>query len=407
MITTRLAPTLTRGSATLSTMRWLWDPRGAVLQAIPEACHLDLTGGVPLATGRFGQGRRVEAATTNLLTNPSFETNTSGWGTDGSNTIAATSAVASAGTKALRCTYQSDRRLLTLSSGGYSGLAAGSVTFSIDVRIAAAYDGTSLGVYFASFAGSSGDASPGTLLDMAVRDAWQRVQVTSVIAAGDLTGNVVLREHGTLPTAGRYVDVDAAQLEQAAAASSYADGSLGSGYAWSGMAHASTSTRAEGAAMCGRRLLDAERAGVAFAVRCPWSGAETVERTLIDIRDGAEVMRVVRTSAAQWRVEHVAGGVTSSVEVAATHSAGADVTVVAGWDGPHLVLDVDGTRATGTRAVVPAIGASATTVMARGASGGSSLDATVDLAIGFATPPGAGRARPLARLTAMPAWRGV
>jgi hypothetical protein len=404
-MTSLLAPL--SGARSRSTMRWLWDGRTAVAQAIPEACHLDLVGGMPLGPGRFGQGRRIEAATTNLLTNPSFETDATGWGTDGTNTISTISAVAAAGTNALRCTYQSDRRLLTLSSSGYAGLAAGSATFSLDVRIPAAYDGTSLGVYFASFAGASGGGSPGTLLDMGIRDAWQRVQVTTVIAGGDLVGNVVLREHGTLPTAGRTVDVDAAQLEQAATASSYTDGSLGSGYAWSGTAHASTSTRVDGAVTCGRRMLDPQQAGVAFAMRCPWAGAETVERTLLDIRDGAEVMRVVRTVAAQWRLEHVAGGVTSHVEVAATHGAGADVTLVAGWQGPRLMLDVDGTRLLGTRTGVPTIGNSATAVFGRGASGGAPLDATVDLALGFATLPAMSLGQRLAVLTGVPAWRGV
>ena len=74
-------------------------------------------------------------------------------------------------------------------------------------------------------------------------DQWQRIECTITIAGGDLAGNLDVREQGSTPTAGKFFYVDAVQIEARAYTTPDCDGSLGTGFSWSGTAHASTSAR--------------------------------------------------------------------------------------------------------------------------------------------------------------------
>ena len=59
-------------------MRWLWPgATDEVLTAI-GAFALDFSGAALAGAGAVGAGRQVESAGTNLVTNPSFETGTTG-----------------------------------------------------------------------------------------------------------------------------------------------------------------------------------------------------------------------------------------------------------------------------------------------------------------------------------------
>jgi len=88
-----------------------------------------------------------------------------------------------------------------------------------------------------------------TLIDGAkttvvLTDSWQRVIPVSVTADGAKTINQLQLNVRTPSTSVVTFYADCCQIEEKAHATSYADGSLGTGYSWSGVANSSTSVRA-------------------------------------------------------------------------------------------------------------------------------------------------------------------
>ena len=186
------------------------------------------------------QALMVEEAASNLVANPSFEVDIAGWATAGSNTIARSTTRGKFGTGCLLCTYQDNAAL------AYYGITVPGATIyfaSTWIWIPDDYDGDGVRIILANFAGSTGTVS--AYADMTRRNVWQRVVVGPVtIVAGDLVGDVLIYTD-VAPTAGRFVYVDGVQcIGYSYQNTSYLDGSLGTGYAWTGAAHASVSTRA-------------------------------------------------------------------------------------------------------------------------------------------------------------------
>ena len=141
----------------------------------------------------------------NLITNFDFETDTTGWTTGGTNTIAASTAQFKFGAKSLLCTYQDND---VLASYAIVLPAAASYDSGLWLYIPTNYDGTDLRVRFNSFAGAGGTAELD--LSMTVRDAWvfQKFSADFIPVGGDLTGTWELYENGTNATAGRFVYID-------------------------------------------------------------------------------------------------------------------------------------------------------------------------------------------------------
>jgi len=71
---------------------------------------------------------------------------------------------------------------------------------------------------------------------------WERLEVTGTLAAGNTTARIQIRDDRAAAWDDIYID--GVQVEEKAYATSYCDGTLGTGYAWTGAAHGSTSTRA-------------------------------------------------------------------------------------------------------------------------------------------------------------------
>jgi hypothetical protein len=200
----------------------------------PDDLEADLSGGWQI--GQDG-GLQIAEETTNLPTNPSFETNTTGWATGGTNTITRSSEQAKFGSYSLKCTYQDTAALaydsITLTAAAHS--------LSAWLFIPADYDGASVRVLFSGFASAVGTAA--VAADMNIRDQWQRVEVPNYTPdAGDLNGLIAV-DAPSAPTAGKYIYLDAVQCEAKAYCTPYCDGSLGPGHSWSGTAHDSTSSR--------------------------------------------------------------------------------------------------------------------------------------------------------------------
>lgn len=181
------------------------------------------------------RGLVVEEATTNLATNPSFETNTTDWRTVTGGALAQSSDYARYGSYSLKFTQLNANEVIDHNGATFELADDDYVTVSAWVR-----------------------GTPGETIRLVVRDAttgvnhegsnytlssdWQRLQATWRNETG---GAVDVYMRVRLPnSAGEVTYVDAAQMEQKAYATTYCDGSLGIGYAWTGVAHASTSTRA-------------------------------------------------------------------------------------------------------------------------------------------------------------------
>lgn len=203
-------------------------------------------GGVPTATGsgalRYASGPFpttqaffVEEGTTNLCTNPSFETGTAGW-TAANASLAQSAAWAAPlpwGTNTTAGT-----RCGALTATGANAEADYAITLT-----AAAY---SLSAWLSQATGGSRTAQMtynGALVGSPVTVPSG---VATRVTAPNITGVASAANAGvrwTNSQAGDVLLLDAVQVEQKAYATSYTDGSLGPGYAWTGTAHASASTR--------------------------------------------------------------------------------------------------------------------------------------------------------------------
>jgi hypothetical protein len=181
-----------------------------------------------------------DPAATNLLDNTRFGTNTTGWATGGTNTIARSTDQAKFGDYSLKCTY--GNTAAQLASYGIT-LTAAAHSLAMEVYIPSNYDGTDLAINWNGFTGGVGTSTVSA--DMTKRNVWQRVEAPNFTPdAGDLTGNVRIRENGSAPTAGRFVYIDGIDVIQSDISTSHIDGSLGDGYAWVGTVDGSDSTRA-------------------------------------------------------------------------------------------------------------------------------------------------------------------
>jgi hypothetical protein len=179
----------------------------------------------------------VISTRTNLLTNPSVETNTTGWTAVTSTLSQDNTNGAIAGTQALK--------VITSGSASGEGVIVGAnstlslVPFSGQISVWAAA-GVSMFIGIRFNAGGTGQVTQ----VFTGNGAWQTLTLNNVPSiSGTTLVQLMVRTNTTIATT---FWVDAAILEQAAATTSYFDGSTTSSgntsYSWTGTAHASTST---------------------------------------------------------------------------------------------------------------------------------------------------------------------
>jgi hypothetical protein len=191
-----------------------------------------LSGGFHTMQGMWlgTRGLMIEEATTNLIINPSLETNTTGWTPVGATTFTRTQdRVAVAGDYVATVVFAAAARFerdVTVQTA-----AATAYTFSVYVCGSTA-ETIALGIWDDVTGYSWGSAE-------SISGGWKRISVTKTFGAGSASRYVEIVGSGACT-----IYFDAFQLEQKAYATSYCDGTLGYGYAWTGTAHASTSTRA-------------------------------------------------------------------------------------------------------------------------------------------------------------------
>lgn len=180
---------------------------------------------------------QLAEATENLCDNPSFETNTTGWTPQGTNTLEISTEQAKSGSYSMKCTF--------VDHGAYAAhgltLTAADHTSGLWVYVPSSWDGTGLAVRMLYWVGATG-VIDGTV-NLSLRDQWQFVHAHATPVVGDLFGWLQVVETGAAATVGKFIYVDGVQIEAKAYPTPYCDGSLGEGHSWSGTEHASTSSR--------------------------------------------------------------------------------------------------------------------------------------------------------------------
>ena len=182
--------------------------------------------------------RNDGGATTNLVVNPSFETNiTDGW----TQTQAGTGAVWAQDTTK----YNKGTKSLKITAGTAQSKAQAATTINLA-------PGEPLSVQAMTYCATAGMASIAiydtvglvALVEQVNRktNAWEQLTATYINnTAAALTVRVELRNNAVDSATIAYFD--GVQAEKLTWPSAYCDGSLGTGYAWTGTANNSTSTR--------------------------------------------------------------------------------------------------------------------------------------------------------------------
>lgn len=186
----------------------------------------------------------LDAKKVNILRNPSFETNSTGWTTNSSTTrVTDTKPDGIPGTYSLKLTGQNTFSLSTICNTlptFYPLPQSNFYTFSIYMKASAARTLT----FNLSAVNDGATATETATATVALTTSWARHSVTVYIPDGfSPTDNITVTftANGTLT--GQDIWVDAAQFEQSSNPTDYFDGSLPvtTGVFWSGTAHASYS----------------------------------------------------------------------------------------------------------------------------------------------------------------------
>jgi hypothetical protein len=204
-------------------------------------------GGAIHPRGRFNKAIQIAEATTNLCTNPSLETNTTGWVVWSGGTLARSSDYARYGLFSLKVT--------TSATPGASGAYFGNMAKSAGQTYTAScwvYRTESIATL--DFRLMENTTTIGSAVTLPQARGWHFVSVTGTTATGATDLRALVRRASGSTVFDFYVD--ALQVELKAYPTPYCDGSLGgysaggvangTGHSWSGTAHASTSSRLAG-----------------------------------------------------------------------------------------------------------------------------------------------------------------
>lgn len=301
---------------------------------------------------RFDGGLWLEEGTTNYIANPRAGSNTTGWFTYGDRTLSRDTTKAYIGSASFKVEASTTIASMNyfMSATGITIGATGSVTASAMVYVPTSWTGGDICIDARGFGlGSPSQAN----VDMSKKGQWQRVSTT--FTASSTSGEVHLTSVSSMPS-GQPVNFTNIQLENKSYATSYCDGSLGTGYSWAGTAHASTSTRAASSASVPTAGIISPVAG-AIAFRA----TPTIETGLEEIWGECGV-KGAATDHTQWGrdatkhpfVEWSANNAAyQRITATETVDAETEYFFYFGYNGTDTYLQVDsGTPQTGTRDVV-------------------------------------------------------
>lgn len=317
-----------------------------------------------------GTARRLEPAATNDCTNPSFEVDLSGWAASLA-TITRIADAPAVGDWAARV-------MATSGSGRHGVRHEGNAIVSGGQAVTAStYARRGSGVDWCVF-GDAGDTTwhraffnlatgvvggtHGAIASARIDDAsaergpgWWRLIVTYTHDAGG-TGNVWLsfeivaadgNTGGFVAAGGETHDADGASIVlDETEPTSYLEGTLGEGYAWTGATRVSSSTRAAGRLTLPAGAIDTVRGSAIAWLRPAWPGYATAEHVVFELAGGPSRSLSLAHSEGAWRLAAAGAGATAEVSIAATHPLVEWVCVAATWGRTTLTLHLDGERAT-------------------------------------------------------------
>jgi len=171
---------------------------------------------------------------TNLLTNPNFETNTTGWAVINGSTLSSSADRAWNGTKSLKVVYDATARALDTTGTQYSNfpmINGATLTFSAYVWVPTGQPAVKI-----KFGGPSYNVTGTT---STTNDQWERLTVTTT-ATNTNNANLQLLNAATSVPSSTGFYVDGALLEIAPSAGTYFDGDFANS-TWTGTPHGSTS----------------------------------------------------------------------------------------------------------------------------------------------------------------------
>lgn len=189
-----------------------------------------VTGGVIFRPGKFGKAVQMARSNTNLIPNPSFEDNyATNYDQSGTITFNYTSAYSVTGSRSAQ--------IFTNASGeGYGYICTSVTSAGSQYRFSAYVRGTGI-IRLSLFDDVSSHQYSSNIT---LTSDWQRVSHDAIFHASSTNRRVYITQ-ATGTDCGLFTDDW--QLEAGTILTPYTDGSLGTGHAWTGTAHQSTSTR--------------------------------------------------------------------------------------------------------------------------------------------------------------------
>ena len=291
----------------------------------------------------------VEEGTTNASPNPSMETDVGNWAARGAGTVSVTrvttyamfgsasALISGDGTAASQGTTHTSNVIAAAQSQTWtcSAYVRGSGTIRIGIQ-----ERSAANAFLTS--GNSGNFT--------LSDTWTRITFTYTTTNASCA--FIGHYFETPSAAALTMYMDGVQLEQKAYATSYCDGAIGTGYAWSGTAHASSSTRTAAylqvdevnhissirGTFAARLLRTIDNGANGYIMWAGIDGTNDFIGPRIDSSDRASL--ICKVGAGSYSVIQRTGAITVDTWL----------SLFAGWDGAAIALSInDETQTTGTR----------------------------------------------------------
>ena len=308
------------------------------------------TGVDPIRYAEVGaaDGLRIEEATTNLVKNPVVRNNNTGWTQWGGNAPVRTDTTATIGEWSLRQTRPSTAAtwhgILTHPDSRYAVTEAVVYAASIDLVSSVAITNVVFGIRWLN----SGNSLISSSLISNQSVGTDPANPTRLAVAAAAPVNAVTAELIAYTTGGTVsdtLDYTRMQFEENSYATSFTAGHLGDGYAWSGTAHASTSTRAASSASVDPTdRIDASAGAIAFRYkRLIDTGGEEVILTCGTVGSGTDYLEIGIDANddlyMEWNSNN--GGAQRVTSTAANIAVDTEYLFYFDWDGTTIRVSVD------------------------------------------------------------------
>lgn len=289
-------------------------------------------------------------ATTNLVTNGGFESNTTGW----SPFNATLSRVANPkfGANAMRVTRSAAGLFAAnWTTTTISGATAGR-SFTASAWIYAPADAVGLAITVRIYEQEGASGQQWTTATPTLVAGWQRVSVSRTLAQNDRTNLYLELAIDTGDPA--YFEVDGVQIEEQPIATPYVETDGGS------------ASRSAGRVQAPASLLDETQGWVALRVRMGWGvgaephGGASFPHLMLWQDSGSErLVFFYNEGSNTWGFDRDSGAGSNAVTVVSAHARGDVITIIAAWTSTQIKLSVNGAAfSSAANTTIPTLAAS-------------------------------------------------